>query len=261
MPQPPATLNTFEALVQILKDLRGPGGCPWDKEQTHLTLTPYAVEEVFEMVEAIESGSDSHMCEELGDVLFQVVLHAQLADERGAFNIRDVITGINEKIVRRHPHVFSGVSVENSAQVMQNWDEIKKAEKKNKKTAAIEVPKGLPALQSAHKIGEKTEKFKFDWANAAQVLQHLKSEIQELEEAMSGGRADEIKHELGDVLFTAAQLSRHLDQEPESDLREANRRFLGRFEKMLSFTSAGAFTDLSAEEKEQLWQRAKKSQE
>jgi tetrapyrrole methylase family protein / MazG family protein len=260
MPQAPKTLNTFEALIQIVRDLRGPEGCPWDKEQTHQSLAPYAIEETFEMVEALESGNDPHMCEELGDVLFQVILHAGLAEERGAFNIYDVIEGINSKVVRRHPHVFSDTQVNSTDQVMQNWDAIKQQEKKNKpaKNILFDIPPSLPALQSSHKIGEKTQKYSFDWNEATQVLSQLKAEVAELEEAMKEADQTHIKHEVGDVLFSAAQLARHLGTEPESDLREANRRFIRRFEKMLSHKNSLAdFISMSAEEKEKLWQQAK----
>ena len=133
MPTPPQNLNEFQSLVQLIADLRGPEGCPWDKEQTHKTLTPYAIEETFEMVEALESGDDEEMCEELGDVLFQVVLHAQLAKERGAFNIKDVVQSISEKLVRRHPHVFANQPVDSMQDIFDNWDKIKAAEKANKK--------------------------------------------------------------------------------------------------------------------------------
>lgn len=265
MPQPPKTLNNFEALLQIIKDLRGPDGCPWDKEQTHKSLAPYAIEETHEMAEAIESGDDAHMCEELGDVLFQVILHAQLASERKAFDIYDVIEGINSKIVRRHPHVFSDTKVSDSDEVMKNWDEIKKQEKKNKKPAStlFDIPKSLPALQKSHKIGEKTEKYKFDWGEPTQVIAQLKAEITELEEALneqnSPEKQEHIQHEVGDILFSAAQLARHLNTEPEADLREANRRFISRFEKMISLKSSlEEFVALPNEEKEKLWQTAKK---
>lgn len=264
MPQAPETLNTFEALLQIIKDLRGPGGCPWDKEQTHKTLAPYAIEETHEMTEAIESGNDAHMCEELGDVLFQVILHAELASERKAFNIYDVIESINSKIVRRHPHVFSDTEVKDSDEVIKNWDEIKKQEKKNKKSSSqlFDIPKSLPALQKSHKIGEKTEKYKFDWSEPAQVIAQLKAEITELEEALkeqnSPKKQQHIQHEMGDVLFSAAQLARHLNTEPESDLREANRRFISRFEKMIALKgSLEEFVDLPSAEKEKLWQVSK----
>ena len=264
MPEAPKTLNTFEALIQVISSLRGPGGCPWDQEQTHKSLAPYAIEEVFEMTEAIESGDDTHMCEELGDVLFQVILHASMADERKAFNIFDVIEGINSKVVRRHPHVFSNMQVNGSAEVLKNWDEIKRQEKLNSKIKSvktIDVPVAMPALQRAHKIGEKTKKLKFDWQEAQQVLKQLKAEIQELEEAIEQTNPEEIQHEMGDVLFSAAQLSRHLEVEPEAALRETNRRFLARFEKMLELGKVNAqqFVELSSDNKEQLWAQAKKA--
>ena len=262
MPQAPTTLNNFESLIQVIKDLRGPNGCPWDKEQSHLSLTPYAIEEVYELVEAIESGNDPHICEELGDVLFQIVLHTTLAEERHAFEMSDVIQSITSKVVRRHPHVFADTKVKNTEEVIKNWDEIKKQEKKNKpdKNELFDIPTGLPSLQGAQKIGEKTKKYNFDWSDANQVLQHLKSEIIELEQAINERNSFHIKHEIGDVLFTTAQLARHLDTEPESDLREANRRFIKRFNKMiLTKNSLNEFIDLSPSEKESLWTQVKKN--
>jgi tetrapyrrole methylase family protein / MazG family protein len=264
MPQAPRTLNQFDSLVQVLKDLRGPDGCPWDKEQNHQTLTPYAIEEVHEMVEAIESGVDADMQEELGDVLFQVVLHAQIANERQAFNIQDVIESIVSKIVRRHPHVFSNTQVKNAGEVMQNWEAIKQEEKKNKpkNKPVLDVPPSMPALQRSHKIGEKTEKYKFDWTEVKSVIQKLKSEIIELEEAIEQKNSDHIQHEMGDVLFSAAQVSRHLNLEPESSLRQANNRFSKRFEAMIKKTSGlEGFTNLPSEEKEKLWKQVKRELE
>ncbi|MBC7742978.1 MAG: nucleoside triphosphate pyrophosphohydrolase [Bdellovibrionaceae bacterium] len=268
MPHPPNTLNQFESLIQVIADLRGPEGCPWDREQTHETLAPYAIEETHEMVEAIESKNDTHICEELGDVLFQVVLHAQLAKERSAFNIQDVIESITSKIVRRHPHVFADTQVNGIEDVFKNWDEIKKIENANKpqiKKSAIDVPPSLPALQRAHKIGEKTEKLKFDWQHASEVLTQLKAEIAELEEAMcesdSALKSEHLQHEMGDVLFSAAQLARHLQLEPESNLREANRRFCQRFDSMLTISglSSAEFSALEAAKKELLWSQAKRA--
>lgn len=264
MPQAPKTLNTFEALNQLILDLRGPEGCPWDKEQTHKSLAPYVVEEASEMAEALEAGDDSHICEELGDVLFQVALHAAMAKERGAFDIADVIQGISEKLVRRHPHVFSDTKVSGPAEVIQNWDEIKKQEKANKinlkPKLTIDVPVGMPALQRANKIGEKTKKLRFDWQEASQVLDQLKEEIVELEEAIQKKKMAYIEHEIGDVLFSAAQLARHLDVEPETALRNTNRRFLRRFEKMLEIglLNSDQFTQLSSSKKQELWSKAKK---
>jgi tetrapyrrole methylase family protein / MazG family protein len=267
MPEAPKTLNTFESMIQVISSLRGPGGCPWDQEQTHQTLSPYAIEEVFELVEAIEGQNDAHICEELGDVLFQVVLHASMGEERKAFNIQDVIESINSKVVRRHPHVFSDTKVSGTADVLKNWDEIKKQEKKNSVQTAkktIDVPVGMPALQRAFKIGEKTKKLQFDWTYTSEVLNQLKSEIAELEEAMQESVSPEsfanMQHEMGDILFSAAQLSRHLEIEPESCLREANRRFLNRFETMLSIKplSTAEFVALTREQKEDLWKQVKK---
>ena len=266
MPQPPKNLKDIQSLIQIIADLRGPDGCPWDKEQTHQSLAPYAIEEVHELVEALESTDENHMCEELGDVLFQVVLHSQLASERNAFTMNDVVFSIASKIVRRHPHVFSDLKVSGIDEIFKNWDEIKKLEKKQspKKMKVIDVPEGLPALQRAHKIGEKTGKLNFDWLKIPDVLRQLKAEITELEEAMAEPHSEEkqkhLQHEIGDVLFSAAQLSRHLQLEPESSLREANRRFLKRFETMLILgkINADEFKNLSSESKEKLWNDAKK---
>ncbi len=266
MPQPPKNLKDIQSLVQIIADLRGPNGCPWDKEQTHQTLAPYAIEEVHELAEALESADDNHMCEELGDVLFQVVLHSQLASERSAFAFEDVILSIASKIVRRHPHVFSNMQVSGTDEVLKNWDEIKKLEKLNKpkKEKTIDVPEGLPALQRSYKIGEKTGKLNFDWLEINDVLKQLKAEITELEEAMSEPVSEEkqkhLEHEIGDVLFSAAQLSRHLKLEPESSLREANRRFLKRFEMMLKLGKINPeqFKNLPSKTKENLWIDAKK---
>lgn len=261
MPNPPQNLNQFSSLVQLMKDLRGPDGCPWDKEQTHLTLAPYAIEETFEMVEALESQDDHEFCEELGDVLFQVVLHAQIANERGAFNIEDVIRAISEKLVRRHPHVFANLKVSGLDEIFDNWDKIKAEEKAGKPKPLFKLPKGLPALATADKIGKKTEGLKFDWENPLQVLAQLKSEIAELEaEITAKNKSQEnIDHEMGDVLFSATQLARHLKLDPESSLRRTNLRFQKRFNFMLAECdhSIEKFTALASSEKEQLWVKAK----
>ncbi|MCM2353831.1 MAG: nucleoside triphosphate pyrophosphohydrolase [Pseudobdellovibrio sp.] len=262
MPIPPKNLNEFSSLLQLMRDLRGPDGCPWDKEQTHLSLAPYAIEETFEMVEALEKQDDAEFCEELGDVLFQVVLHAQLATERKAFDINDVIKTIGEKLVRRHPHVFSEVQVSGSEEVIKNWNEIKAKEKAGKVKPVFSLPKGLPALPTAEKIGSKTEKLKFDWNDPRQVLAQLKSEIAELEVEMNRAEIDNgsLDHEMGDVLFSAAQLARHLKIDAESSLRRTNLRFQKRFNAMLADcdNSVEKFTALAPEQKEELWKKAKK---
>jgi tetrapyrrole methylase family protein/MazG family protein len=299
MPKGPENLKDIreriQALVSIVAELRGPGGCPWDKEQNHSTLARYAIEESFEMVEALEereafrlkmgptptpentnqfASLSEKFKEELGDVLFQVVLHAQLASEEGSFNFEGVVTSLSEKLVRRHPHVFGDVKVSGTAEVWNNWETIKKAEKaaRGEKTTLIAVPPGIPALQRALAIGEKTRKMKFDWEGPLDVWLKVEEEIAELQEAMDNDIMSEIEHELGDVLFSLAQLARHYELDPEQVLRIANARFLGRFEKMMmAYKDATTkssdldnllkqFGELTIEEKEKFWEIAKKSE-
>ncbi|MBX3039339.1 MAG: nucleoside triphosphate pyrophosphohydrolase [Bdellovibrionaceae bacterium] len=261
MPQPPKDLRNLDSLIQIVADLRGPQGCPWDKEQTHQSLAPYAVEEVAELVEAIESGEDRQTKEELGDVLFQVVLHSQLAQERGAFGFMDVLETLNEKMVRRHPHVFSDVIAKDTQEVWKNWEELKKKEKAEKPAAKriLDAPLHLPALQRAAKIGHRTNKLKFDWENAEQVLEKVREEFDELDEAIEEKSTKALIHEMGDVLFSLAQLSRHLGLDPEQCLREGNRRFENRFETMMTLANEKNLTwsELGNDQKELLWHEAK----
>lgn len=276
MPQAPDNFNLFESLMQIVRSLRGPDGCPWDKEQTHQTLTPYAIEEVYEFVEAVESGNDALIKDELGDVLFQVALHAALAEERSAFEIKDVIANINEKLVRRHPHVFSGKRVDGIDDVWKNWEEIKKNEKKNspkKDNGPFDFPSHLPALQRSHKIGVKSQKLQFDWANSDDVLKKVWEEINELQAEKKkldnqphASESEKVKiqaameDEFGDVLFSLSQWARHQGIEPEAALRKANRKFETRFNAMMKIVESENknWGTLSDDEKESLWAKAKK---
>lgn len=260
MPQPPQDLRRLESLLQILRDLRGPDGCPWDKEQTHQSLTPYALEETAELIEALESGDDQRTKDELGDVLFQVVLHCQLAQERGAFGFEDVMENLSAKMIRRHPHVFAGTQAKDSGEVIRNWDSIKKAERPTPASpGTLDVPIHLPALQRAAKIGHRTRKLKFDWPDAESVMGKVREELREFDEALEGDRDDEIRHELGDVFFSLAQLSRHLGYDPEQILRTANRRFETRFEAMMALCRAQGLTweNLDDDAKETLWSQIK----
>ncbi len=285
MPKPPQDLRQIQSLVELVQHLRGPEGCPWDKEQTHLSLTQYAIEETFEMIEALEQGDDQKTKEELGDVLFQVILHSQLAAERQAFDFADVIETLNKKLVRRHPHVFADVKLQKTEDVIREWEEIKKKEKalravhgahagtavqdggtkageaSSSVNRDLDVPPGLPALQRAHKIGQRTEKLQFDWENAEQVWLKVEEESRELREALDAQSAAEIEHELGDVLFSLAQLSRHLKMDPEQALRVANRRFEQRFYKMKELLQANGkeLSTATPAEKENFWQLAKKA--
>ncbi|WII72031.1 nucleoside triphosphate pyrophosphohydrolase [Bdellovibrio sp. 22V] len=272
MAQIPSNLRQIESLVEIVSRLRGPDGCPWDKEQTHQSLTQYAIEEAHELVEVLEHPSegpakDQKIKEELGDVLFQVVLHSQLASERGAFTLQDVIAAISEKLLRRHPHVFAGAQVADTDEVIRNWESIKKAEKAmavsldggvSESPYALNVPP-LPALQRAYKIGKRTEKLQFDWDDAEGVMLKVEEEFEELREALEEGSEAEIEHELGDVLFSLAQLGRHLEMEPEQVLRRANQRFEGRFTKMIELAQLAGkdWGSLTLPEKEEFWQKAK----
>lgn len=260
MPKAPSSLREFQALVEIAAALRGPDGCPWDKEQTHVSLTPYAVEETAELVEVIEMADDPKIREELGDVLFQVALHAQLAKERGAFDIHDVLETLNAKMIRRHPHVFGDVKAETSGDVVANWEQIKKSESGGQKKDPLDAPAHLPALQRSAKIGFRTRKLKFDWENADQVWNKVREEIAELEEAYDDDSDEAIEHELGDVLFSLAQFARHLNKDPEQILRAANRRFERRFGTMLKLAADRNLNwdILTNDEKESLWSEAKK---
>ena len=271
MPQAPDNLNLFESLMQIVRSLRGPGGCPWDQQQTHQSLAPYAIEEVYEFVEALESGNDQLMKDELGDVLFQVALHSALAEERNAFQIQDVIANVNEKLVRRHPHVFSGQQVGGIDDVWKNWEEIKRQEKKTspkKSNSPFDFPDSLPALQRAHKIGVKSQKLQFDWASSGDVLKKVWEEIQELQEAKHNLDSSKnmqvdmsaVEDEFGDVLFSLCQWARHQSIEPEQALRRANKKFENRFEIMTAIVAKDQkiWSELTDSEKEIYWAKAKK---
>ncbi|MFN7729384.1 MAG: nucleoside triphosphate pyrophosphohydrolase, partial [Bdellovibrio sp.] len=214
-------LPLFETLVEIVAQLRGPAGCPWDKEQTQSSLTQYAIEEAHELAEAIETGRQQDVLEELGDFLFQVILQAQVAKDEGHFTLEQVIAQLNEKMVRRHPHVFSDMTLGSTAEVWENWEKIKAAEKSNLKSQAqspaaalFNYPKNLPALLAAIKIGRKTETWKFDWQTPEQVLEKVEEEFHETAEALEEFRQnlkgpivsqapgrEHLEHEIGDLLF------------------------------------------------------------
>ncbi len=273
MPTPPKNLRDFSSLVKVVEDLRGPQGCPWDKEQTNRSLTPYALEEACELAEAIEGGQTPEIIGELGDLLLQVVLHAEILKNDNLGDISDVIEGINSKMIRRHPHVFADTQVEGSDEVLSNWEDIKKQErlKENKaelRPGEFEVPKGIPALQRSSKIGKKTTKTGFDWSHWSQVIEKVDEELVEVKESIANfenQKSDEqlshVEDEIGDLLFAISQLARHLKIDPEQALRKTNKRFESRYKKMIDFCEEDNknFTELSVEQKEELWRKAKKS--
>lgn len=262
MPQAPTDLRSFESLVAIVKDLRGPDGCPWDKEQTHQTLTRYAIEETAELVEAIDKNDKEGICEELGDVLLQVVLHAEIARQNGDFAIEDVVNSIAKKMVGRHPHVFSTVKVKDSSEVKSNWHELKLKEKGSRPLSGG-LPTGLPALLASQKIGERTKQHRFDWSNLADVFAKVEEELGELKDALKSGTAAEQYAELGDLLFSIAQLARHLGTDSEQALRTTNQRFESRFLRMHDLLKQDGKdpSKVPLEELEAYWQKSKRAEQ
>ncbi len=261
MVTPPLECRSFESLLQIIAALRGPNGCPWDREQTHRSLTPYAIEEAHELAEAIEGGDEGKIVDELGDLLLQVVLHAEIGRQAKRFDIHDVIEAIGSKMIRRHPHVFGDTKVSGTSEVLENWQQIKTAEKQNQaEPTRFEIPIHLSALTRSQKIGSKTKAHRFDWPDWKGVLAKVEEELLELREAINGKNKVHQESELGDLLFSLAQLARHLEIEPEQALRTTNRRFEQRFFMMKALARADDrdFDLLSEADLEQLWQRAKK---
>jgi len=254
-------MKKFDELVEIMQKLRSPGGCPWDLEQDHQSIKPYLLEEAHEVIEAIEDGDDAAFKEELGDLLLQVVFHAQLGAERKAFSIEDVVAGINQKMIRRHPHVFGNLDgVDTPQKVLRNWEAIKQ-EQEGKQSIIGGVPKALPALQRAWRIGEKASRAGFDWDDAQGVLAKVEEELQELvDEQKSGGSHERLEEEFGDFLFSLVSLARFLKVEPESALRRAIDKFSCRFGKIEDkLRQAGQkMKDKSLAELEEMWQEAKR---
>ncbi|GAM10939.1 nucleoside triphosphate pyrophosphohydrolase/pyrophosphatase MazG [Geobacter sp. OR-1] len=255
--------HNFEQLVLLMRKLRAPGGCPWDAEQTHDSLKRYLIEECYEVIEAIDSGNDSHLVEELGDLLLQPIFHATIAEERNAFDISDIINSLCEKLIRRHPHVFSDQQISTSEEQIENWEKIKRHEKgEQRKSALSGVPPHLPAILKAHKITEKASRVGFDWETHDQVLDKIREELAELEETMAAGNTRRIEEELGDLLFAVVNLGRFLSIDPEDALRKTIHRFIVRFnfieESLLKRGSTPRQSNL--QEMELLWQEAKKSE-
>ena len=248
----------FPGLVQIVDRLLGPGGCPWDREQTHESLKKHMLEETYEVLEAIDRKDPDALCEELGDFLLQAVMHAQMDAIEGFYDIDDVVRGISEKLVRRHPHVFGEVSVENSADVLQNWDAIKRAEKSDDNTSALDgIPKVMPALLRAHEVSKRAVRAGFEWNRLEGVFDKLSEELVELRSAIDGGSIEEVEAEIGDVIFTVVNIARWLKVEPEEALRKMIDRFTHRFQLMETLSMV-PLNELSYDQWDDLWNRAKK---
>ncbi|MDE2482459.1 MAG: nucleoside triphosphate pyrophosphohydrolase [bacterium] len=261
VPLPPQSQHySWDDLVEVMARLRA--GCPWDREQTHRTLVPYLIEETYEVVEAIEGDDMDALCEELGDLLLQIVFHAQLGTEVGKFTVADVIDALANKMVRRHPHVFGDAVIEDVDSQWRNWEKLKAQEKTGlaRKSRLDGIPKHLGALQRGQRMQEKAARVGFDWPNVAGVLDKLHEELGELAEARREKQDDpHVREELGDVFFTLVNLSRALGIDAETAVREANEKFYRRFSFMEERAAADgkALSDLSLDELEELWQLAK----
>lgn len=255
--------SDFGSLVDIMSRLRHPvSGCPWDKEQTHETLRRYLIEESYEVMEAIDSGSSDKLSEELGDFMLQAVFHAQLGSEAGTFDIGDSILKIVEKLIRRHPHVFGEVSVDGAEEVLTNWEQIKRAEKgyEDRKSVLDGIPKDLPALMRALEVSKRVVKVGFEWPSVSEVLDKVEEEIAELRVEIAAGDHKRAEAEMGDLLFTLVNVSRQLKIDPEEALRTMTHRFGARFRRIEAHAeSTGRTVDqMPLAEMEEVWQAAKK---
>jgi MazG family protein len=253
----PEDLSQFKTLVEIIARLRAPDGCPWDKEQTHRTLRANILSECYEVLEALDKGDPAGLREELGDLLLQIVLHAQIAKDDGEFEIGDVIKSITTKIIRRHPHIFGSRKVKDAEEVMRNWEALKKEERGEEVSMLEGVPKDMPALAYANEISRRAVRVGFEWENIEGVIDKLVEEIKEIKDS---GSRDEKEREFGDLLFTLVNVARWEGIDAEAALREANRKFYKRFAYMEDLCRRRGldFSALSFKEKDDLWEEAKR---
>jgi len=252
-------MSEFNKLIEIMAVLRSKDGCPWDKEQTRESLKPFLVEETYEVLEAIDEGDMSKIKEELGDLLFQVVFHCQIAKENGEFNINDVIENIYKKMISRHPHVFGSSRLKTSEEVLKQWDERKKEEGKINGSILEGIPKELPSLLRAQKLQAKAAKVGFDWQKVEDVLEKLEEELYEFKNALKNKKQKEIEDELGDIFFVLVNVSRFVSVNPEDALRKTISKFISRFRYMeMKAADAGkSLSDMTIEEMDALWNEAK----
>lgn len=249
----------FERLVEIMADLRGDKGCPWDKEQTPQSLKPFLIEETYEVLEAIDEDNPEKIKEELGDLLFQIIFHSRLAEEKGEFNIHDVIKGISKKMIARHPHVFGEERYETPEEVLRQWDERKKEEGKIKESVLEGIPKELPSLLRAQKVQARAAKVGFDWERVEDVLKKLDEEIGEFREAINRHDHTAIEDELGDIFFVLVNISRFVGVNPEDALRKTISKFISRFRyiEIKAAESGRNLAEMTLNEMDNLWKEAK----
>jgi MazG family protein len=256
--------GAIQSLVNLVARLRGPGGCPWDAEQTDATIKIYLLEEAYEVLDALEGSSPEEVCSELGDLLFQILFLAQLASERGEFDFNEVVEGITAKMTRRHPHVFGNTRVDSVEDVASNWVKIKRSETGKPKMSFLlqSVPSDLPALLRAHRLSERASKAGFDWADRGEIWAKVREEFEELEYAINHGDQEGIVEEMGDLLFSLTNLARHSGANAENILRKGNQKFLERFEKMESrLASSGiGLEEATPDQMNRAWEEVKEGQ-
>jgi tetrapyrrole methylase family protein/MazG family protein len=258
----------FHKLVELMALLRSPEGCPWDKEQTRETLKPMLVEEAYEVLEALDGEAPQELCDELGDLLFQIVFHGRLAEEKKEFDVYDVCRSVYEKMVRRHPHVFGEASFENSKELLSQWEEIKAQEAAEKggsterRSALSATPGRLPAVYTAYQVSAKAARVGFDWPTLEEIREKFLEEFQELQEAIQENDSLKVKEEVGDLLFVVLNIARYLQVDPETALSQTNRKFIDRFQAMeRTFAEAGRpLRTVRLEEMESQWQRQKEAE-
>ncbi len=253
----PHDLSRFDSLVEIIARLRAPDGCPWDRKQTHSSLRNHLLEECYEVLEALDEGDSARLCSELGDLLLQIVLHTQIATEAGEFNLGDVVKGIDDKLVHRHPHVFGPVKVKDAEEVELNWESLKQEERGAGASILNSVPKQTPALAYSQAIQRRVAQDGFDWKDIGGVIDKLAEEVREFRESH---KLEEREREFGDLLFTLVNIGRRLGLDSEAALRETNQRFYRRFTYMEDACRQRGlnFAKLSFDEQNALWEEAKK---
>ncbi len=248
--------ENLEELIGVIAKLRSPQGCPWDREQTHSSLRRNMLEEAYEAVDAIDDNDMKHLQEELGDVLLQVLLHAQIAQEEGAFDIEKVAKTLKDKLIHRHPHVFGNTKVNNSNEVMDNWEKLKQEEKPHRKSAMDGISKSQSALMSAQKISKKAVKTGFEWPNEDELYKCINSEFQEFKDAKKEQNPEHMEEELGDILFAVVNLARWNKIDAEQALLKANKKFVKRFRKMEELADK-PLEEYNFKEYDDLWNKAK----
>ena len=251
--------KNFNDLVELSKHLRSPEGCPWDREQKLETLRPYIIEEAYEVVQAIEQKDKDEFIEELGDLFFQVIFASQIASEDGEFDIEEVIDRLHNKLVRRHPHVFGDEKAKDAEEAIKTWHR-QKLKEKSRKRRLLEIPRTMPSLLRAHRVGEKASQVGFDWKNAQQVLPKVKEELNELEVEINNKNRDGIEKEFGDLVFSIVNLGRHLKLDSESTAHKAIDSFINRFSKVedKAQEKGKELSGLTIEEMDELWEEVKR---